>query len=195
MTTDHAVSQKRCPECGLDFTEVESELATLSERLEWLRSEMQTATILAGRKADEETWEVADLKRAVNFLRERAEKAERERDAFKKIAGDWQTAADYSQQPVGFYKDYSEATMRAMQALKTKSDQRAESAESSLAAAVAERDEANKWQWRFSDKLMQDEQCHSWGELFAALVKLADELAAANGHRQSSLREDQDAAG
>ena len=59
----------------------------------------------------------------------------------------------------------------------------ADKLESELAERTRERDEAVRWQWRFSDKLIQEqrgelfnEQCHSWDELFAEVVKQAAEI-------------------
>lgn len=42
--------------------------------------------------------------------------------AAMKIAIQWQVEADAAQQPPEYYKEYSESTMRAMQALKTKAE-------------------------------------------------------------------------
>ena len=55
--------------------------------------------------------------------RKRLEAVTLERDEWKKIATDWSDAADLSQQSDDFYNGYSEKTMRAMQALLTKSQQ------------------------------------------------------------------------
>lgn len=55
-----------------------------------------------------------------------------------------------------------------------------EKLQTDLAAATAAKEQAEKWQWRFSDKLIQDEQCHDWGELFAEVVKLASRAETAD---------------
>ena len=41
---------------------------------------------------------------------------------WRNIAEGWERAADAAQQPAEFYKDYSESTMRAMQALKARAE-------------------------------------------------------------------------
>ena len=47
-----------------------------------------------------------------------------ERDQWKAIAEDWARAADKAMQPAAFYKEYDEGTMRAMQALMTRSQEK-----------------------------------------------------------------------
>ena len=51
---------------------------------------------------------------------QRAERAEAERDDWKRLAENWTACADAAQQPPEFYEKYNEGTMRAMQALLTR---------------------------------------------------------------------------
>ena len=48
---------------------------------------------------------------------------------WKKMCEDWRIAAEKAQQDPEFYKDYNESTMRAMQALMTKTVERAQTSE------------------------------------------------------------------
>ena len=62
-----------------------------------------------------------------------------DRNAYQKIAADWASAADLSQQADDFYEGYSEKTMRAMQALLTRSQQQLAASEQRFQAAENER--------------------------------------------------------
>lgn len=100
--------------------------AALRENETVRRENAELRSMLDAGSPDQQT--EVDLRRESDSLRLQVKAREAERDEWMKIATDWTQAADAAQQPVEFYKDYNEGTMRAMQALLTR--------------ATVERDEA-----------------------------------------------------
>lgn len=133
-------------------------------------------------RAEKASVEFALFRFKIADLTAKLETLTQDRNAYQKIAADWAAAADLSQRADDFYKGYSEKTMRAMQALLTKSQQQLVASEqrvTDLGYEVAH--------YRHACQSVGETDGHGWAETTKELREQRDQLKATVTAQQEEI--------